>query len=117
MLADYADLLTRSVVYVLEDDGSINGLIVLWPDGDALYVDNVAVDPRYQGQGLGRRLMAFAEAQARAAGLVALSLYTNEAMTENLLFYRRLGFVETDRRSDQGYRRVFLRKPLTAGRR
>jgi ribosomal protein S18 acetylase RimI-like enzyme len=33
-------------------------------------------------------------------------------MTQNLAFYRRLGFEETGRRSDEGYRRVFLQKML-----
>jgi ribosomal protein S18 acetylase RimI-like enzyme len=39
-------------------------------------------------------------------------LYTNEVMVENLAFYQRLGFVEVERRMDEGYRRVFLRKSL-----
>jgi hypothetical protein len=43
-----------------------------------------------------------------------VTLYTNEAMVENLRLYRRLGFVETDRRVEDGYRRVFFRKSLDA---
>ena len=114
MHAEYASLIERGVVYVLADlaTAGVRGVIVLWPVDDAMYIDNVAVDPRYQGQGLGRRLIAFAESRAHAAGLSAITLYTNEAMTENLAFYDRLGFVEVDRRLADGYRRVFLRKPL-----
>ena len=33
-------------------------------------------------------------------------------MTENLAFYGRLGFEETGRRLDEGYKRVFLCKML-----
>jgi hypothetical protein len=33
-------------------------------------------------------------------------------MVENLAFYRSLGFEEVERRLDDGYQRVFLRKPL-----
>jgi hypothetical protein len=34
-------------------------------------------------------------------------------MVENLTFYRRMGFKEVERRWDEGYRRVLLRKPLS----
>jgi ribosomal protein S18 acetylase RimI-like enzyme len=114
MLADYAALVERGVVHVLyrPATGEVIGVIVLWPTEGAVFVENVAVHPRYQGQGLGRRLMAFAEEEATAANLRVVTLYTNEAMTENLAFYARLGFEETGRRMDDGYRRVFLRKNL-----
>jgi ribosomal protein S18 acetylase RimI-like enzyme len=85
-------------------------LIVLRPDEDALFVENIAVDPLVQGKGHGRALLAFAEAEARRLGLSALRLYTNAAMTENLAYYPRLGFRETDRREEDGYRRVFFEK-------
>jgi hypothetical protein len=58
-------------------------------------------------------LLAFAEKQAGSASLAEVRLYTNEAMTENLAFYGRLGFEETGRRFEDGYKRVFLRKTLT----
>jgi ribosomal protein S18 acetylase RimI-like enzyme len=114
MLADYLGLIARGVVHVLPGatPGDIRGLIVLWPTDGAMFVENVAVHPHYQGLGLGRRLMGFAEERARAAELPEVRLYTNEAMKENLEFYLRLGFEETDRRLDDGYRRVFLRKLL-----
>jgi ribosomal protein S18 acetylase RimI-like enzyme len=114
MLADYPALIARGVVHVLPEPtaADMRGLIVLWPTDGAMFVENVAVHPHYQGQGLGRRLMAFAEERARAADLLEMRLYTNEAMTENLEFYCRLGFEETGRRLDEGYRRVFLRKTL-----
>jgi ribosomal protein S18 acetylase RimI-like enzyme len=114
VLADYAALIARGVVHVLPDPitGDLRGLIVLWPTDGALFVENVAVHPRSQGQGFGHRLMAFAEEQARAANLPEVRLYANEAMTENLAFYGRLGFEETGRRVEDGYMRVFLRKIL-----
>ena len=115
MLADYPGLIARGVIHVLDEraTGELRGLIVLWPTDEAMFVDNVAVDPRCQGRGLGRQLLAFAEQQARSSGLAEVRLYTNEAMTENLAFYARLGFEETRRRFDDGYNRVFLRKMLS----
>jgi hypothetical protein len=41
-----------------------------------------------------------------------VTLYTNERMTENLVFYPALGYVETGRGMQDGFARVFYRKPL-----
>jgi ribosomal protein S18 acetylase RimI-like enzyme len=88
------------------------GVLVMRRVEHAMFIENVAVRPGHQGQGLGRRLMAFAEEAARTAGLSELRLYTNELMLENVAFYCRLGYVETARRLDAGFRRVFMRKTL-----
>jgi ribosomal protein S18 acetylase RimI-like enzyme len=112
MLADYTELIATGRVYVLASDTEIVGLLVIEAQDQALLIENVAVDPAFQGQGLGRRLMAFAEELAREHRLREVRLYTNEVMVENLVFYRRLGFEEVERRTDDGYRRVFLRKLL-----
>jgi ribosomal protein S18 acetylase RimI-like enzyme len=110
MLADYAALIDGGELQVLEEAGSPVALIVLRPDADAIFVENIAVDPQAQGKGHGRALLAFAEDKARRLGLTAIRLYTNAAMTENLAYYPRLGFRETDRREEDGYKRVFFEK-------
>lgn len=112
MLADYGSLIDRGLVWVVAGDSEIRGLIVCEPRDDHLFVENVAVHPGYQGHGLGRRLMQFAEDQARQHGLAAVRLYTNELMTENLEFYARLDYQVIDRRLEAGYRRIYLRKTL-----
>ena len=112
MLTDYAGLIASGGVYVLTSSAEIAGALVIEAQNRALFIENVAVDPAFQGQGLGRRLMAFAEQCAREHGLRELRLYTNEVMVENLAFYQRLGFEEVERHVDEGYRRVFLRKSL-----
>src|SRR5260370_28733503 len=82
MLDDYAGLIAAGAVTVLEDpEGAIAALIVLLPKSDHLLLDNIAVQPGRQGQGLGRRLIAFAESQARRLGYAELRLYTHETMT------------------------------------
>ena len=94
----------------------VTALICLTSTDDVLLVENVAVHPDAQGTGLGRRLMNFAEQQARRLGIVRLQLYTNEIMTENLSIYDHLGYREIDRRSEDGYRRVFMEKILSPTR-
>ena len=113
MLDDYAALIADGRISVLEEaDGAIAALIVLLPKPDHLLLDNIAVRPDRQGQGLGRQLIAFAEDEARRLGHAELRLYTHEKMTENVALYTRLGFVETGRGHEAGYDRVFMTKRL-----
>ena len=112
MLDDYAALIGDGAVSVLETDGAIAAILVLLPKPDHLLLDNIAVRKTRQGQGLGRRLIAFAETEARRLGFAELRLYTHVMMTENIALYTRLGFVETGRGHDAGYDRVFMTKQL-----
>lgn len=112
MFAQYTSHIALGVVYVLLLDEGIHGVLVMMPQGRSMFVENVAIEPRFQGQGLGSVLMTFVEQQARTKQLEEIRLYTNELMTENLHFYHHLGFVEEERRTEDGYRRVFLRKAL-----
>ena len=113
MLDDYARLIVECAVSVIEEpDGTIAALIVLLAKPDHLLLDNIAVRPDRQGHRIGRRLVAFAESEARRLGYGELRLYTHAMMTENIALYTRLGFVETGRGREAGYERVFMRKPI-----
>lgn len=112
MLDDYARRVTDGQVWVLEEEGSLRGAVVLEDaGGDALLLDNVAVSPSAQGRGHGRVLMAFAEEEARRRGHREVRLYTHVLMTENRALYDRLGFRETGRVSEKGFDRVYMTKP------
>jgi ribosomal protein S18 acetylase RimI-like enzyme len=112
MLVDYEAAILAGEAWVLVEGDETTGVLVMRPENDHLFVETVAVRPDSQGSGLGRRLMAFVEEAARGRGLREIRLYTNEKMEENLLFYRSLGFEETGRRLDEGYRRIFMKKRL-----
>ncbi len=112
MLADYRALISREAVFVARAGDALLGVIVLWPETDHLYIDNIAVASAAQGQGVGRLLLEFAENAARQADRSEIRLYTNEAMAENLDFYPRRGFIETHRAIDTGYRRVYFTRHL-----
>jgi len=112
MLDDYAARVLEGVVSVLEEDAAIAGIIVLLPATNYLLLDNVAVSPARQGLGLGRRLLAFAEAEALRRGYHEIRLYTHQTMVENQRLYKSIGYEETGRGTEAGYDRVFMRKRL-----
>lgn len=111
---DYLENLHESHVFVADEGGEVVGLIVLFTARDHLLIENVVVDPDHQGKGLGRSLMAYAEAYASGQRIPELRLYTNAAMTENLSLYPRLGYHEDDRRTEDGFERVFFSKRLAS---
>ncbi|WP_425073931.1 GNAT family N-acetyltransferase [Sagittula sp. S175] len=94
------------------DAGGILGAVVFYPEGEAMHLNALAVAPEATGQGLGRKLIAFVESEARRAGLSKVALYTNAKMTENLAMYPYLGFTEINRRTEDGFDRVFYEKPV-----
>ncbi len=109
MDADYERLATAGELWTLEETA---GIVLLREDDGHMLVDNLAVEPKRQGTGLGRRLLEFAEDEARRRGLSELSLYTNLAMTENIALYTRLGWEEYDRRLEGAFSRVYFRKAV-----
>src|SRR5215469_6267222 len=112
MLDDYGARISEGVVWVIEEGSTIAGIIVLLPRPDYLLLDNIAVAPARQGAGLGRQLLAFAEAEAVRRGYREIRLYTHRTMTENQRLYAAVGYQETGRGSEAGYDRVFMRKRL-----
>ncbi len=112
MLDDYAARVLEGVVWVLEEGTAIVGVIVLLHATSYLLLDNIAVSPARQGSGFGRRLLAFAEAEALRRGYSEIRLYTHQTMVENQRLYASIGYEETGRGTEAGYDRVFMRKHL-----
>jgi ribosomal protein S18 acetylase RimI-like enzyme len=112
MVADFEAEVAANRVVVIEAAGSVRGYMIAWPEPDAYFIDNIAVDPKSQGDGLGRRLIDHAVAEAERLKLPALRLYTNVLMTENQSMYAHIGFVETHRVVEKGFSRVYMRWSL-----
>jgi GNAT superfamily N-acetyltransferase len=96
-------------------DGRLAGCVFCAPRPDCLYLGKLAVEPALQGQGIGRALIARAEAEARARGLAALELQTRIELAENHAAFARMGFVRTAESAHAGYDRptsVTMRKVL-----
>ena len=112
MTEDYGKVIRERRVTVGESQGTIVGVLVLDVTGEGFLLENVAVDPSHHGRGLGRALLELAEAEARREGYKAIYLYTHEKMIENLALYAKIGYVEYDRRTENGLARVYMRKSL-----
>jgi len=112
MIADFASHVARGEAYVLKAGGSLAGYIVTFTKDDAQFIENVAIDPAFQGQRLGGRLARFAENEARRAGLTKLRLYTNARMIENRDFYLGLGYRVIGRIREAGFDRIYFEKDL-----
>ena len=101
MTADYDAALRKHRFDLLHVGGELAALIETIAEADHLLIENVAVSPAFQGRGLGRKLMAHAEAAAASAGFGEVRLYTNKLFDENVQLYLRLGY-RIDREEDVG---------------
>ncbi len=96
-------------------DGRLAGCVFCAPREDCLYVGKLAVEPALQGQGIGRALMARAEAEARALGLPVLELQTRVELAESHAAFAAMGFLKTGETAHAGFDRptsVTMRKAL-----
>jgi ribosomal protein S18 acetylase RimI-like enzyme len=92
MSADYDHAVQAHRIDLAYCEGALAGLIEMIPEADHLLVENVAVAPGFQKRGIGRRLMAHAEAVALGLDYAEVRLYTNKLFAENIALYRRLGY-------------------------
>lgn len=114
MVADFASQIADGDVYVATDDESgFQGFIVFYPEEGHVLLENVAVLPSAAGRGVGKALIRFCEDAARRDRIDIVRLYTNVKMVENLSIYPKLGYVEFDRRTEDGFNRVYFEKRLT----
>ena len=109
MSADYAAAIAAGHAIVISRGPVVAGYLIGRGNADSYFIENIAVDPAFQGHGLGATMLCHAISEARRLKLPTLRLFTNAAMTENLALYAHLGFVETHRVVEQGYDRVYMR--------
>jgi GNAT superfamily N-acetyltransferase len=92
MIADYAEAVRKHRIDLLDIDGQLAALIEMVPAADHLLIENIAVSPAQQGQGIGKKLLAHAEQVAASLGVADILLYTNKRFVENVQLYLRNGY-------------------------
>ena len=96
MDADYDSEIRNHPAWVAaSDEGILGGLIMLF--GKDATVANIAVDPGFQGRGIGAALLRLAETEARSRGYSEIRLATHVLLVENVSLYRHLGWTEISR--------------------
>lgn len=71
------------------DDRLVGGLILAPVSDDTIRLMQVAVDGKYQGSGVGRELVGYAENRAKEAGYSKIVMH---AMLSVVSFYEKLGY-------------------------
>ena len=95
-----ADALAKDNSFVLaEVGGQIIGYEWCELYGQRAHLARLAIQPDYQGRGIGAQLLHRAITDALAHGAKEISLNTQENNERSLALYRRFGFTVTDRRT------------------
>ncbi len=73
------------------DDKLVGGLILAPIDNETIRLMQVAVETRYQGEGIGRELVKYAEKRAKEAGFSKIIMH---AMLSVVNFYEKMGYTQ-----------------------
>ena len=108
MDVDYSSEIKNYPTWVVESDRGILGGLVMVFGSDRASIANIAVDPKFQGYGIGGELMKLAESTARGKNISELHLVTHVLLNENISLYEHLGWEETGRDKT----RVYMKKEI-----
>ncbi|WP_041809222.1 GNAT family N-acetyltransferase [Evansella cellulosilytica] len=87
------DYLKRGNCYIAEINNQAIGVYVLLSSGPhTVELVNVAVDPKHQGQGIGRRLVMDAIKIAKSKGYKSIEVGTGNSSIGQLALYQKCGF-------------------------
>lgn len=116
MIANFAAEIADEAVIVAERQGLFCGFLIFKFAAEKAQIENVAVLPGQQGRGIGTAMIVHTEQAAQDGGFTTIELYTNAKMTENLSYYPRQGYQIVDRRTEDGFDRVYFSKLLVPAR-
>ncbi len=113
-------LITRAhaTILMMETDGTVAGsAYLLWRKNLPLArLYNIAINPKFQGKGLGARLLEECELEAARRQCTVMSLEVRIDNRQAIIFYERHGFVVTEEMTDyyeDGSTGLKMTKPLT----
>ena len=84
--------MVRAEAVVVSVDQNVVGCAFFEPEGDHIYLGRLAVLPQYRGQGIGQKLVAWVEGQARLRGYTRVRLGVRVGLTGNRAFFERQGY-------------------------
>ena len=98
-------------------DGQPRGCVFYEREEEGLSFSRLAVPPAYRRRGIGRALIAYVEAQARAGNIARVRLGVRLVLTSLRAYYERLGYRLAEYRAHDGYAEptyVILEKDVCA---
>jgi ribosomal protein S18 acetylase RimI-like enzyme len=91
--AFHVQAIRQARVWVAEAcQGQLAGFLRAVPVDNQLHIEELSVSQHFQGQGIGRKLLSAAIAQAGEQQLCAVTLTTFRDLPWNAPFYQRMGF-------------------------
>lgn len=103
----------KGIFILIKSDGAVVGCgAVHVLDEVTAEVKRMWIHEDWRGQGLGHRLLARLEDEARALGRNRVVLDTNSSLKEAIGLYQRAGYRAIDRYNDNPYAHHFFEKSL-----
>ena len=76
--------------------GTLTLLINRIPTGQKVWIEDVVVDDKFRGKGIGKKLTEFAINYATQLGIKEINLTSNPARIAGNKLYQKLGFIERE---------------------
>ncbi|CAD0008220.1 GNAT family N-acetyltransferase [Flavobacterium chungangense] len=114
----------KNTILKFTENNTIIGSVLLVEKEHQLYLGMLTVSPKLQNRGIGKKLLAEAENQAKALGLSSIIMTVISVREELIAWYKRHGYVDTGAReafpesgihvtvSDEPLEFIFLEKKL-----
>lgn len=109
---NYKPFIESNTLFLIITNNKPSGFICFHHELSYLKIDTVAVLPLFQGNSLGKKLLEFADEYAYKNEFNEIRLSTNQMMSKNISIYKYYGYKEYDRRVENGYSRVFLKRNI-----
>lgn len=90
----------KNTILKYNQNNQIIGSVLLVEKENQLYLGMLTVSPELQNSGIGKKLLAEAENQAKALGLSRIIMTVISVREELIAWYKRHGYVDTGKRED-----------------
>jgi ribosomal protein S18 acetylase RimI-like enzyme len=90
----------------------VGSAMLMFEAGGTALIKRMWLSPAVRGLGVGRRLLAALEEQAKAGGAHTIRLETNRVLTEAISLYRSTGYEEVEAFNDEAYAHHWFAKRL-----
>lgn len=87
-----------SILTYKDESGTIRGCVNIQERENEMYLGLLTVEPQHQASGIGKKLMAAAEQNARNKGISTMKMTVVSIRSELIAWYERNGYSDTGKR-------------------